>query len=305
MSPGTVVAVLAGGLGACAVVLLLAGYRGLRRDALDTLAVEDLDLLRGQQRRRAEGTSPLQALAARLVPSLRRLLGPKRLEGLQRRIDEAGRPDGMTVDGFLTGSALWIIIILPAVLALILLGQPAMSALALVVPVIIPLGRLDRARRLRRERMDRDLPDFLDVLAVTVMAGVNFRQALWQVSERFGGPLSEEMQLTLHQIANGASVRHGFVDLRRRSASEPVGQFVSALLQSQELGAPLAESLRQIAVDMRRESGQRQRQKAARMSPKLTLITTTVLVPGAVILMLTGLVLGSDVDFAELMGSLG
>lgn len=302
---GQLVVVLAAGLGAVAIVLLLIGYRGLRTDALDTLAVEDLELLRGQQRRRAEGTTPLQALAARLVPGLRRLLGPRRLQSLQKRIDEAGRPDGMTVDGFLTGSALWIIIVLPAVLAMLMLGQPAMALLALVVPVIIPLGRLDRARRTRRERMDRDLPDFLDVLAVTVMAGVNFRQALWQVSERFRGPLSEEIQLTLHQISNGASVRQAFADLRRRSSSEPVGQFVSALLQSQELGAPLAESLRQIAVDMRRDSGQRQRQRAARMSPRLTLVTTVALVPGAVILMLTGLVLGSEVDFGELMGSLG
>ncbi|UZN02158.1 type II secretion system F family protein [Cellulomonas sp. S1-8] len=301
---GELVALLIAVPGAVAVVLLLVGYRALRTDALDGLAIEDLELLRGQQRRSAEGSTPLQSLAARLVPSMRRGLGIRRLHALQRRIDEAGRPDGLTVDGFLTSCALWIIIVLPASAALLLLGQPVMAILALVVPVVIPVGRLSRAGRTRRDRIDRDLPDFLDVLAVTVMAGVNFRQALWQVSERFNGPLADEVQLTLHQIANGASVRQGFVDLRQRSASEPVAQFVSALLQSQELGAPLAESLKQIAVDMRRDSGQRQRQRAARTSPKLTLVTTVVLVPGALILMLTGLVLGADIDFGELMGSL-
>jgi len=291
-------------VGAVAVVLLMTGYRQLRTDALDTLAVEDLELLRGQQRRRAEGTSPLQRLADRLVPPIRRRLGARRLAGLQRRIDEAGRPDGMTVDGFLGRVAWWLVLVIPVGLLAAVQGYVLLALLVLLVPVFIPLGRLDRARRVRREQMDRDLPDFLDVLAVTVMAGVNFRQALWRVSEQFAGALADEVQLTLHQIANGASVREGFSDLRRRSSSEPVGQFVSALLQSQELGAPLAESLRQIAIDMRRDSGQRQRQAAARTAPKVTLTSTILLVPAAMILLLTGLVLGSDLDFTALLGSL-
>lgn len=291
-------------VGAVAVVLLMSGYRQLRTDALDTLAVEDLELLRGQQRRRAEGTSPLQRLADRLVPPIRRRLGARRLASLQRRIDEAGRPDGMTVDGFLGRVAWWLVLVIPVGLLAAIQGYVLLAVLVLLVPVFIPLGRLDRARRVRREQMDRDLPDFLDVLAVTVMAGVNFRQALWRVSEQFAGALADEVQLTLHQIANGASVREGFSDLRRRSSSEPVGQFVSALLQSQELGAPLAESLRQIAIDMRRDSGQRQRQAAARTAPKVTLTSTLLLVPAAMILLLTGLVLGSDLDFTALLGSL-
>ncbi len=301
---GLVVAVVVPLVGAVAVVLLAVGWRQLRTDALDTLAVEDLDLLRGQQRRRAEGRSPLQRLAERLVPTIRRRLGARRVAGLQRRIDEAGRPDGLTVDGFLGNVAWWLILVVPVALLSLAEGYPLLSLLVLLVPLFIPLGRLDRARRVRRERMDRDLPDFLDVLAVTVMAGVNFRQALWRVSDQFAGPLADEVQLTLHQIANGASVREGFSDLRRRSASEPVSQFVSALLQSQELGAPLADSLRQIAVDMRRESGQRQRQAAARTAPKVTLTSTVLLVPAAMILLLTGLVLGSDVDFGALLGNL-
>ncbi len=291
-------------VGALAAVLLVVGYRQLRTDALDTLSVEDLELLRGQQRRRAEGHSPIQALADRMVPGMRRRLGARRVDALQRRIDEAGRPDGLTVDGFLSRVAWWLVLVLPVALLVLVQGYALLAVLVLAVPVFIPLGRLDRARRVRRERMDRDLPDFLDVLAVTVLAGVNFRQALWRVSEQFAGPLADEVQLTLHQIANGASVREGFTDLRRRSASEPVGQFVSALLQSQELGAPLAESLRQIAVDMRRDSGQRRRQAAARTAPKVTMTTTVLLVPASLILLLTGIVLGSGFDFGALLGSL-
>jgi tight adherence protein C len=283
-------------------VLFMVGYRQMRSDAMDTLAVDDLNLLRGQQRRRAEGELPLSKLARSQVPRLRRLLGPARLARLQRMIDEAGRPDGLTVDGYLTRTAWWALLTLPLFLMLLLLGNLLLAALALVVPVLLPLAAVSGAQRRRREQIDRDLPDFLDVLAVTVMAGVNFRAALARVAERFEGPLGEEITLTLHQIANGASVRQAFQDLRRRSSSEAVAQFVSALLQSQELGAPLAESLKQIAEDMRRESGQRQRRAAARTAPRVTLVTSLVLVPGALIFIVVGLFLGADVDVASLLG---
>ncbi|WP_066582408.1 type II secretion system F family protein [Cellulomonas timonensis] len=291
-------------LGALSVVLLLVGYRQMRSDALATLAVEDLSLLRGQQRRRAEGESPFQRMARRRVPGLRRMLGPGRLAALQRRIDEAGRPDGLTVDGYLERTAWWALLIAPVLVVLLLQGNVLMALLGLTVPVVLPLSRVAAAQRRRRERIDRDLPDFLDVLAVTVMAGVSFRAALARVAERFHGPLADEVALTLQQIANGASVRQAFTDLRRRSSSEPVGQFVSALLQSQELGAPLAESLRQIAADMRRDSGQRQRQAAARTSPRVTLVTSLVLVPGALVFIVIGLYVGSDVDLGSLLGGL-
>ena len=287
---------------ALAVVLFRVGWRQMRTDSLDALAVEDLELLRGEQRRRAEGQFPLQKLAARFVPSIRRSLGPRRIAALQRRIDEAGRPDGLTVDGFLTRTAWWALMVLPVILLLLLEGMPMVALLALSVPFLLPLSRIAAAQRRRRERIDRDLPDFLDVLAVTVMAGVNFRAALGRVAERFEGPLADEITLTLQQIANGASVRDAFQDLRRRSSSEPVAQFVSALLQSQELGSPLADSLGQIADDMRRDSGQRQRQRAAKTSPRVTLVTSLVLVPGALIFVVVGLYLGAHVDLSQLFG---
>jgi len=287
---------------AAAAVLFMVGYRQMRSDAMDTLAVDDLNLLRGQQRRRAEGELPLSKLARTQVPRLRRLLGPARLARLQRMIDEAGRPDGLTVDGYLTRTAWWAMLTLPVAFVMLLAGNLLLAVLALVVPVLLPLSAVAGAQRRRREQIDKDLPDFLDVLAVTVMAGVNFRAALARVAERFEGPLGEEITLTLHQIANGASVRQAFQDLRRRSSSEAVAQFVSALLQSQELGAPLAESLKQIAEDMRRESGQRQRRAAARTAPRVTLVTSLVLVPGALIFIVVGLFLGADVDFTSLFG---
>lgn len=293
---------LVASVSALTVVLFLIGYRQMRTSAMERLEVDDLVLLKGQERRKAEGEGPLSKLAGRFIPTIRKSLSSKQITSLQRRIDEAGRPDGLTVDGFLQRITMWALIISPALLVFLLQGEFLLALLCVVVPVILPLSRLAGAQRRRRESIDKDLPDFLDVLAVTVTAGVGFRASLARVSQRFGGPLSDEVTLTLYQIENGASTRQAFSDLRRRSTSEPIGQFVSALLQSQELGSPLAESLTQIAVDMRRESGQRQRRKAAQVAPRVTLITSLVLLPGALILILVGLYLGTDVDFSAIFG---
>ena len=126
-----------------------------------------------------------------------------------------------------------------------------------------------------------------------------------RVSQRYGGPLAEEISLTLNQIASGASRRAAFTDLRDRNESDPLSQFVTAFLQSEELGAPLAETLRQIAIEMRRSNAQRMRRQAAQTAPRVTLVTSVVLVPGILVLIFVGLYLGSGVDFGSLVGGLG
>lgn len=282
--------------------LFVRGFRMARADATDRLAVQDLVLLREEQRREARGLGPLERLAGRLVPRLRAALGPANIARLQRRIDEAGRPEGLTVDIFLRRSIVWALIFVAPMLMLIVSGQFPLAVLAALLPVLLPLGRLAAAQRQRTESIDRDLPDFLDVLAVTVTAGVAFRPALARVSERFEGPLADEILLTLGQMGNGASVRTAFQQLRQRTPSEAMSQFVTAFLQSEELGAPLAETLNQIAADMRRTASQQARRRAARAAPRVTLVTAIVMVPALLITLLVGFFLGSGLDFGGVLG---
>jgi len=287
---------------ATAMVLALRGYRLLRADPTEGLGLEELMVLRPEQRRSAKGEGPLGRLATRLAPSVRRRLPAPVVRWLQTQVDFAGRPDGLNVDGVLRLVLTWALMLSPVFLLSLTSGNLMGLALSLIAPVMMPLARLSRLRRVRTEALDRDLPDFLDVLAVTVTAGVGFRPALMRVSERFGGPLAAEMQLALSQVQHGATLRGAFEQLQERSDSEALGQFVTAFIQSDELGAPLVEALNQIAVDQRREHAQRQRRKAAQIAPRVTLVTTVVLVPATLILLLVGLILGADVDFGEVFG---
>ena len=284
-----------------ALLIFLLGYRMMRSSAREYLDAADLILLKEERRREAAGRlSPLERLSGRFVPRVRRLIGPSGVRYLQRQVDYAGRPVGVTVDGLLRKMVWWLLLLFPVGVLLLLGGAGAALPVLPVVAVFLPLGRIAGIGRRRQESIDRDLPDFLDILAVTVSAGIAFRAALARVADRFEGPLQGEMRLTLDQLAHGASLRVAFAGMERRSGSQAMHTFVSAFLQAEELGAPLAETLNQIAVDMRRESAQRSRRKAAETAPRVTLVTSLVLVPAVLVMVGVGLLLGSGFNFSDL-----
>lgn len=284
-----------------ALVTFFMGYRMMRRNVREYLDAADLILLKEERRREAAGRlSPLERLAGRFVPRLRALIGTAGVGYLQRQIDHAGRPVGVTVDGLLRKICWWFLVLTPLAVLFVVQGQLIGIALVPIVALLLPLMRIAGLSRKRRDSIDRDLPDFLDILAVTVSAGISFRSALARVIDRFDGAISDEVRLTLDQLAHGASIRVAFTQMERRSGSLAMRSFVTAFLQAEELGAPLAETLNQIAVDMRRENAQTLRRKAAQTAPRVTLVTSLVLVPAALILVVVGLVLGANIDFGAL-----
>ena len=145
---------------------------------------------------------------------------------------------------------------------------------------------LARAGRLRQEAIESQLPDFLDILAVSVRAGLGYRYALRRVSEALEGPVSEEMLTVLRQMDLGQDRREAFLALRERNRAESLKSFVAAQLQAEELGVPLAEALNDIATDMRRLAYQNARRRAQRAGPRVSLLVTTLIVPGSMILIL-------------------
>ncbi|MGH3459351.1 type II secretion system F family protein [Aeromicrobium sp.] len=288
------------GFAACFVVFL-GGWRMARADALEGWDVADIALLRDENRRRRR-VGPLDRLMRRTAPQLGVLLGPRVVGNIRRRIDLAGRPDGMTVDTFLQLMVKYAIFFGIAALTMLLLGNLLSALLALAAAPILPFSRLAGQQRRRRTVIDDGLPDLLDVLAVTVGAGIGFRSALDRVSARFSGPLREEIAFTLHQLDVGVPRRQAFSNLRDRCDSESMSAFVSAFLQAEELGAPLADTLNGIARDSRRDAAQRARQRAARMVPRVTLLVSTMMVPPTIVIIGVGMWLGADVDLGGLLG---
>ena len=237
----------------------------------------------------------------RLAPPMMRLLGRQRLEELRRRIDSAGRPGGMTVERYAGRKAtLFVLMTATGGLLLVATGTPIPLITLSVYGWIAADISLSSTARRRQQAIDRALPDFLDVVAVSVSAGVSFRPALRRVAESLGGPMGEEAIVALRQMELGSSRREAFIALRERNQSQFVSQFVTALLQAEELGVPLAESLVDISREMRREAYQRGRREAARAAPRVSLIVAMLIVPAALILILTALFVGSDFGLQDL-----
>ena len=290
MTPG-----LAGLLAACAVGIGLAAIPMLR----DRGPEERLGL-------RGDGDG------GRRVPLLRRIfervatfMGPRvvpairasRRESVDRRLDLAGRPGGITVQRFYGYKAAGLIL-LGGPFALLLAGggSPIAVLLAAGIGWFFPDMWISRAGRVRQERIERELPDFLDILAVTVRAGLGYRLALGRVADALEGPVGEEMMVALRQMELGASRRSAFEALRDRNGSEQLQSFVAAQLQAEELGVPLSEALNDIAGDMRRAAHQAARRRAARATPRVSLVVTSLILPGTMILIAVSILLGSGLQ---------
>jgi len=237
----------------------------------------------------------------RLAPRMMRLLGRRRLEEIRKKLDSAGRPGGMTIEGYAGRKATLFVLMTSTGLLLWMSTGTLIPLLTLGVYGWIGTDIwLSSTARRRQKEIDRALPDFLDVVAVSVSAGVSFRPALRRVAESLGGPMGEEAITALRQMELGSSRREAFLALRDRNQSQFIAQFVTALLQAEELGVPLAESLVAISREMRSEAYQRGRREAARAAPRVSLIVSMIIVPAALILILTALFVGSDFGIGDL-----
>lgn len=285
-------------MGLC-VVGICQGIALYRRDAKlpDDLA---LALEVGRTRTTALG-SGIDRLGIRYAPFVLRLMGPARVARIRARIDHAGNPGGLTVDRYAARRAVYGFLGLAAALASLAKGQFVLVVFFLAYARWWTDLGIWFAIRKRKDEIERTLPDFLDVLAVVVSAGLGFRQALERVCLMYQGPWADEIRITLRQMDVGVSRRQAFDELRKRNKSEQVGQFVTALQQGEELGAPITETLLQIAQDMRRTDAQNARRKAARTVPRATGVVTLLMVPATMLLLLTGMLLGSQINFGDIL----
>lgn len=240
-------------------------------------------------------------LGGRAGPVLATVLGPRWRAWVGRLVASAGQPNGYDTRGFCDFHAAYCVLGLIGGLVLLLAGLPAAALLLVVAMAAYPLVWLYGEAQRRQRRIETELPDFLDVLAITVTAGLGFRQALDRVGETLAGPLAEEVRRTLRRMDVGIRRRHAFAELRDRNPrSQTMGLFVTAIIQAEELGAPLADTLNQLAHDMRREFSQQARRRAARAAPRVSLIITMIIMPAIVTLIVVALFIGSDVSLGGL-----
>ncbi len=162
-----------------------------------------------------------------------------------------------------------------------------MMVIAAATGLWAPILWVDGEANKRQRQIELELPDVIELLATTVDAGANFVQALDSVHQRISpGPLREELGVLRDEIAFGAPMAEALTRLALRNRVPSLQMFVGALIQGHELGVPIADILRMQAEVGRDERIQRAREAVGKAIPKITLVTTLLVVPFVMCLVL-------------------
>ena len=212
---------------------------------------------------------------ARLTRIGRRLTPGDQVGGIRHRLELAGNPPAWDVDrivafkmlGLLVGTVLGLG--LPLVLGAGLLPMVGFAALFGVTGYFGPNLALYQMAYNRREQMRRELPDALDLLTISVEAGLAFDAALSQVARNTSGPLADEFFRVLQEMQIGLGRSEAMRALGDRTELAELRGFVTSMIQADAFGIPIAQVLRVQAREMRIKRSQRAEELAQKVPVKI------------------------------------
>ncbi len=135
--------------------------------------------------------------------------------------------------------------------------------------IAVPRFYFARKVKSRQETIQRQLAEVLDMLSVSVEAGLGMEQALVNVIEHFNGPLIDELSITYREISMGRTRRDAFLSLGERSDINEVKTFVRAFVQAGELGIPIRNVLTTQSQYIRQTRRNKIEEKAMKISVKI------------------------------------
>ncbi len=138
----------------------------------------------------------------------------------------------------------------------------------------------------------KSLPDFLDQITVGVEAGLGFDSAMARSAKSNEGPLAEELTRTLQHVQAGLTRAEALRGLANRNKVPELRQFVSAILQAEQFGIPMAQVLRVQAQEQRRKRRQRAEEKAMKLPVKVLFPLIFCILPALFVVILGPAMLG-------------
>jgi tight adherence protein C len=122
----------------------------------------------------------------------------------------------------------------------------------------------------RSNRMQRELPDAIDLMTISVESGLAFDAAVQQVARNTEGPLAEEFSRVLREMQIGKGRAEALRALAERTNVDDLKSFVTAMVQADSFGIPIANVLRIQSSEMRTKRRQRAEEKAQKVPVKIT-----------------------------------
>jgi tight adherence protein C len=139
----------------------------------------------------------------------------------------------------------------------------------------------------RRTNIEKELPDLLDLMVISIEAGLGFDAALQKVVQKSKGPLAQEFNQCLQEMRMGKTRKEAFKDLARRNDEGDLATFVGSIIQADQLGVSIGNVLRTQADQMRVKRKQKIEEKAMKAPVKM-LIPMVLFIFPAIFLILLG-----------------
>lgn len=281
---------------ACSVLMIMSGARlasarqDVVRSRLDQIAARPRTL------EELELSQPFYDRVIKpALQSVSNLFSRRRPEAavreVRRRLALAGNPNNMDAADFIGLKGL-VAVALAGLTGLVLYFT--MGFLQVIVGAIVAGGIgyflpdlwLSRLIKERQREITKALPDALDLLTISVEAGLGFDAAMNKVAQKWQGALSQEFGRVLSEIRMGKSRREALRDMASRTDVPDVNTFVAAIIQADQLGVSIAKVLQIQSEQMRVRRRQRAEEEAHKAPIKMTFPLVFLIFPAMLIVLL-------------------
>ena len=271
--------ILIAAMAGLAVLLIFVGLAGNK--AMDPVQARltELGSMQARSLEEIELQQPLfertlRPLAMRLSGLASRMTSPEKRSRTEMRLQMAGNPGALRTVDFL-GMKLVVAAVFAGVAVLfgVLRGDPAFGIVAAGPAAgggfFAPEFWLSRRIKARQEKILLAIPDTLDLLTISVRAGLSFDGALAKVVEKTTGPLSDEFRRVLAEVRVGKVRRDALRDVVGRTEVPALTSFIGAIVQAEQLGVSISKVLVVQSEQLRIQRRQRAEQMAAKAPIKM------------------------------------
>ena len=197
---------------------------------------------------------------------------------VRQKLSRAGDPGGLTPAGFqavrYSLAALFAIaglglgVIAPTPLPNILVA-PVGGAIGAVIGYLVPILWLQQRITARRHQIQRSLAEATDLLTLVVESGLSLDEGLLSITERFHNALGDEIGKVLREIRLGRPRMSALEHMAETTGVPDLHHLVESIVQSDQMGVPIARLLRVQAMEMRRRQRQTAQERAAQASSRM------------------------------------
>lgn len=224
---------------------------------------------------------------------LRRLFPVEVEARMRRRIELAGSPGRLSPENFVAlqlAAAIVLPLLIVTLLALLGAGVSVFTVVLVTASAaagyVAPGLWIDQMRKRRENRIRRALPDMMDMLTISVQAGLGFDMALVKLVRNASGPLAEEFGRMLNEVQAGGSRRDALRHLAERTDVAELGNFITAMIQADVFGVSVSGILQAQSLELRKKRRQMVEERAQKAPVKMVFPIIFCMLPATMLVVL-------------------